>query len=182
MFKPFAGNDSTVVRAGYGLYYSDTTQFFNWSSFIPLKGAVFQGVTGDFSNPAARLPDLFPSANFTQGGGVIPFFQAGVPPAIHGDRVISVAGTVAKDNRTPYSHQWSLSVQRELMPSLLLDVTYQGALGRNLPTQWIFNQAPASPNTANFASPDPTVNPFLRRPYDCCASGSHVNSNILESE
>ena len=165
VFKPFAGNHSTVVRAGYGLYYSDTTQFFNWSSFVPLKGAVFQGVTGDFSNPAARLPDLFPSTNFTQGGGVIPFFQAGVPPAIHGDKVINVAGTVAKDNRTPYSHQWSLSVQRELMPSLLLDVTYQGALGRNLPTQWIFNQAPASPNTANFASPDPTVNPFLRRPY-----------------
>jgi hypothetical protein len=182
VFKPFAGNDSTVVRAGYGLYYSDTTQFFNWSSFVPLKGAVFQSVSGGFSNPAARLPDLFPAANFIQGGGVIPFFNAGVPQAIHGDRVINIAGTVAKDNRTPYSHQWSLSVQRELMPSLLLDVTYQGALGRNLPTQWIFNQPPASPNTFNFASPDPTVNPFLRRPYDCCASGNHVNANILESE
>jgi hypothetical protein len=182
VFRPFANSDSTVVRAGYGLYYSDTTQFFNWSSFVPLRGAVFQGVTGDFTNPAATLPDLFPTGNFTQGGGVIPFNQGAVPPAIHGPQVIGVGGTVAKDNRTPYSHQWSLSVQHEIMPRLLLDVTYQGAIGRNLPTQWIFNQPPASPNTANFASADPAVNPFLRRPYLCCSSTSFVNANILESE
>jgi hypothetical protein len=65
---------------------------------------------------------------------------------------------------------------------MLLDVTYQGAVGRNLPTQWIFNQPPASPNTASFSSPDPAVNPFLRRPYLCCSSSSFVNANILESE
>lgn len=179
--SPFA-EQSTVVRAGYGLYYSDTTQFFNWGSFVPLQGDVFQGVSGDFSNPAATLPNLFPSSNFTPGGGVIPFFQGGVPQAIHGPQVISSGGFVAKDNRTPYSHQWSVSVQHEVLPRLLLDVTYQGSLGRNLPTQWIFNQPPASPNTANFSSPDPAVNPFLRRPYLCCSSTSFVNANILESE
>jgi len=182
VFSPFRNNDSTVIRAGYGLYYSDTTQFFNWGSFVPLRGAVFQGVTGDFSNPAATLPELFPTGNFTPGGGVIPFFQGGVPPAIAGQQVIGVGGIVAKDNRTPYSHQWSLSVQHEILPRMLLDVTYQGAIGRNLPTQWIFNQPPASPNTANFASADPAVNPFLRRPYLCCSSSSFVNANILESE
>jgi hypothetical protein len=182
VFRPFANDDSTAVRAGYGLYYSDTTQFFNWGSFVPLQGAVFQGVTGDFLNPAATLPNLFPSGNFTQGGGVIPFLQGGVPAAVHGPPVIGVGGIIAKDNRTPYSHQWSLSVQREILPRMLLDITYQGALGRNLPTQWIFNQPPASPNTANFSSPDPAVNPFLRRPYLCCSSTSFVNANILESE
>lgn len=182
VFRPFADDTSTAIRAGYGLYYSDTTQFFNWSSFVPLQGAVFQGVTGDFMNPAATLPDLFPSANFTLGGGVIPFTQGGVPAAIHGPPVIGVSGIVAKDNRTPYSHQWSLSFQREILPRMLLDVTYQGAIGRNLPTQWIFNQPPASPNPANFTSADPAVNPFLRRPYRCCSSTSFVNANILESE
>jgi hypothetical protein len=182
VFLPFANDDSTVVRAGYGLYYSDTTQFFNWGSFVPLKGAVFQGVTGDFVNPAATLPDLFPSSNFTQGGGVIPFLQAGVPAAIHGPAVIGPSGIVAKDNRTPYSHQWSLSVQREILPRMLLDITYQGAIGRNLPTQWIFGQPPASPNTASFTSADPAVNPFLRRPFLCCSTSSFVNANILESE
>ncbi|HWK10311.1 MAG TPA: TonB-dependent receptor, partial [Vicinamibacterales bacterium] len=180
VFQPLP-KDPTVVRVGYGLYYSDTTQFFNWGSFIPLTGDVFQGVTGDFTTPAATLPNLFPSSGFTPGGGVIPFYQSGVPPAIAGTQVIGVGGTVAKNNRTPYSHQWSVSVQREILPRMLLDVTYQGAEGRNLPTQWIFNQPPASPNTANFSSPDPAVNPFLRRPYACCSSSSFVNANILES-
>jgi hypothetical protein len=182
VFRPFAKDDATVVRLGYGMYYSDTTQFFNWGSFVPLRGDVFQGVTGDFSNPAATLPNLFPSSNFTQGGGVIPFIQAGVPAAIAGDPVIGVSGIVAKNNRTPYSHQWSVSFQHELLPRMLLDVTYQGAIGRNLPTQWIFNQPPASPNTASFTSADPAVNPYLRRPYLCCSSSSFVNANILESE
>lgn len=181
VFQPLA-NDPLVVRVGYGLYYSDTTQFFNWGSLVPLKGDIFQGVTGDFTAPAATLPDLFPRAAFTPGGGVIPFYQSNVPPAIAGRQVIGVGGTVAKNNHTPYSHQWSVSVQREILPRMLLDVTYQGAVGRNLPTQWIFNQPPASPNTASFSSPDPAVNPFLRRPYLCCSSTSFVNANILESE
>jgi hypothetical protein len=179
---PIPNDTNTAIRVGYGMYYSDTTQFFNWGSFVPLQGAVFQGVNGDFNRPAASLPNLFPSNNFVDGGGVIPFIQAGVPVAIHGDPVIGVNGVVAKNNRTPYAHQWSVSFQKEVLSRLLVDVTYQGSIGRNLPTQWIFNQPPASPVTANFASADPAANPFLRRPYDCCSSSSFVNANILESE
>lgn len=181
VFRPF-DKDSTVVRVGYGLYYADMTQFFNWGSYVPLRGAIFQGATGDFRNPAATLPNLFPSDNFVPGGGVKPFDQSGIPPAIAGRQVIGVGGIVARDNRTPYSHEWSVSVQREILPHMLLDVTYQGAIGRNLPTQWIFNQPPASPNTPGLTSADPAVNPFLRRPYLCCSSSSFVNANILESK
>lgn len=181
VFQPFAG-DQTWIRAGYGLYYSDMTQFFGWGSYVPLRGRLFQGVNGDFSRPAAMMPDLFPSANFIEGGGVIPALQGGVPAAIHGPAVISLGGTLAIDNRSPYSHQWSVSVQREILPRMLFDLTYQGSIGRNLPTQWIFNQPDAGPIPANFASPDPAANPFLRRPYDCCTSSSFAIANILESE
>jgi hypothetical protein len=180
VLRPF--KDETWIRAGYGLYYSDMTQFFAWGSYVPLRGRRFQSTTGDFTQPGATMPNLFPSTNFITGGGVTPFIQAPVPAAIHGAPVISVGGTLAVDNRTPYSHQWSVSVQRELLPRMLLDVTYQGSLGRKLPTQWIFNQPDASPSPADFTSPDPAVNPFLRRPYTCCTSSSFVNANILESE
>ena len=105
-----------------------------------------------------------------------------MPPAIHGAPVIGLGGPLGIDNRTPYAHQWSVSVQREILPRMLLDVTYQGSVGRNLPTQWIFNQPDPSPLPANFSSPDPAANPFLRRPYACCTSSSHMNTNILESE
>lgn len=179
--QPFR-NDPFVVRAGYGLYYSGQTQFFAWRSYEPRRGQFFQGQAGDFRNPAATLPNLFPDANFVEGGGVKPFFQGGVPPAIADTQVIGVGGALMKNNRTPYSHQWSLSLQRELLPRMLVDLTYQGSLGRKLPTQWIFNQPPASPVPVNFSSPDPAANPFLRRPYACCSSTSFVNANILESE
>jgi hypothetical protein len=181
VFQPFP-RDQTVVRVGYGLFYSDTTQFFAWRAYEPLRGRTFQGTNGDFLNPGASLDDLFPSRNFVEGGGVIPFLQSGVPAAIHGAPVIGLSGPLGIDNRTPYAHQWSVSVQREILPRMLLDVTYQGSLGRNLPTQWIFNQPDPSPLTANFASADPAANPFLRRPYSCCTSSSHMNTNILESE
>jgi carboxypeptidase family protein/TonB-dependent receptor-like protein len=181
VFQPFP-QDQTVVRIGYGLFYSDTTQFFAWRSYEPLRGRSFQGTSGDFVNPGATLDDLFPSRNFVEGAGVIPFFQSGVPQAIHGPPVISLGGPLGIDNKTPYAHQWSVSVQREILPRMLLDVTYQGSIGRNLPTQWIFNQSPPSPIPANFSSADPAANPFLRRPYSCCTSGSHMNTNILESE
>lgn len=181
IFQPFE-RDPLVVRAGYGLYYSGQVQFFNWRSFEPLRGRFFQARTGDFVNPAATLSNLFPDEQFTDGGGVRPFFQGGVPAAVHGPQVIGAGGVLRLGNRTPYSHQWSVSVQRELLPRMLLDVTYQGSTGRNLPTQWIFNQPPASPASVNFSSPDPAANPFLRRPYACCSSTSFVNANILESE
>lgn len=180
VFQPFT-RDPLVIRAGYGLYYSGQTQFFNWRSYEPRRGRFFQGRTGDFANPAATLPDLFSDAAFVDGGGVRPFFQGGVPPAIAGQQVIGVGGVLMEGNRTPYAHQWSVSVQRELLPRMLVDVTYQGSLGRKLPTQWIFNQPPASPMPANFSSPDPAANPFLRRPYACCSTTSFVNANILES-
>lgn len=181
IFRPFE-RDPLVVRAGYGLYYSGQVQFFNWRSYEPLRGRFFQGRTGDFVNPAATTPDLFPDSQFTDGGGVRPFNQSGIPAAIHGPQVIGASGVLLLGNRTPYSHQWSVSVQREILPRTLLDITYQGSVGRNLPTQWIFNQPPASPTAVSFTSPDPAANPFLRRPYACCSSTSFVNANILESE
>jgi hypothetical protein len=181
VFQPFPG-DQTVVRVGYGLFYSDTTQFFAWRSYEPLRGRVFQGTSGDFVNSGATLDDLFPSQNFVEGGGVTPFFQGGVLRAIHGAPVIALGGPLGIDNRTPYANQWSVSLQREILSRTLLDVTYQGSVGRNLPTQWIFNQPDPSPVPANFSSPDPAANPFLRRPYACCTSSSSMNANILESE
>ena len=62
VFQPFP-QDHMVVRVGYGLFYSDTTQFFAWRAYEALRGRTFQGTTGDFVNPGATLNDLFPSRN-----------------------------------------------------------------------------------------------------------------------
>jgi hypothetical protein len=178
VYRPFAP-DSLVVRAGYGMFYSDMTQFFNWRQYEPLIVPSFQGNNGDFLTSGARLDNLFPSSQFSQGGGIEPFFPSGVPPALLGHPVISFSAF--GPNRTPYMHQWSVSLQRELMPNLLGEVAYAGSAGRNLPIQWIFNQPTPSPIPANFASADPQANPYLRRPFGCCSTGAFVMANILES-
>ena len=178
--RPFA-RDNLAVRAGYGLFYSDMTQFFAWRQHEPLRGLVYQGAAGDFVNPGSRLEDLFPENRFITGGGVRPFFPAGVTPAALNNTPVTSFSTMGS-RQTPYAHQWSISVQREMLPQMLLDVTYQGSVGRNLPTQWIFNQPTPSPVPVNFASADPAANPYLRRPYACCTITSFAVANILQSE
>lgn len=178
-WQPFEA-DSLTVRTGYGLFYSDQTQFFEWRQYEPFLRPGFNGAQGDFVNPGARLDNLFPQDRFSERGGIVPSFPSGVPRALIGEPVISFSSLGA--NRTPYMHQWSLGLQRELMPNLLAEVAYTGSIGRNLPIQWIFNQPTPSPVPANFSSPDPAANPYLRRPFDCCSITSFVVDNVLESE
>jgi hypothetical protein len=178
-WQPLAG-DSLTVRTGYGLFYSGMTQFFAWQQYQPFLRPGFQGLTGDFRNPGAHLDNLFPAEQFLETGGIAPFLPAGVNPAIFQRPIVSFS--TLGPNRTPYSHQWSLSLQREVLPQMLAEVAYTGSLGRNLPIQWIFNQPTPSPLPVNFASTDPAANPYLRRPYECCSITSFAVSNVLESE
>ncbi|MBA3231259.1 MAG: TonB-dependent receptor [Acidobacteria bacterium] len=177
-WQPFA-EDGLTVRTGYGLFYSGMTQFFAWRQYEPFLRPAFQGAAGDFLNPGAQLDNLFPAERFSQTGGIVPFLPAGVNPAIFQRPVISLS--TLGSNSTPYSHQWSVSLQRELLPRMLAEVAYTGSAGRNLPIQWIFNQPTASPVPVNFASLDPAANPYLRRPYECCSITTFVVANVLES-
>ena len=177
-FQPFK-SDNTVIRLGYGIYYSDSTTFFTWQQYQPLRGASFIPQTGDFRNPAATLNDLFPNSAFSTSIGVAPTFSP-VPPAILNNRPFIGFSTLGS-NRTPYSQQWSASLQREIMRNMVLEIDYTGSNSKNLPTQWIFNQPTASPVTANFASADPAANPYLRRPFPNVSPSSFVVANILQS-
>jgi len=176
--RPFQ-DGKTVVRAGYGIFYADTTQFFHWRQYEPALRPVFTGTSGDFLRPGATLDNLFPSNLFVQSG-ISPFFPAGVPPAILDNQPV-VGASALGSYRTPYSQQWSLSIQREVLPNMLVEIAYTGGNAKNLPTQWIFNQPTPSPVPVNIASPDPAANPWLRRPFRNISIGSFVVTNILQS-
>lgn len=176
--RPFK-NDKTVVRAGYGIFYADTTQFFHWRQYEPGLLPGFIGTSGDFENPGATLDNLFPSNLFTPSG-IATFFPSGVPRAILGNQPV-VGASALGSYRTPKSQQWSLSVQREILPNMLLEINYTGSNAKNLPTQWIFNQPTASPVPVDIKSPDPAANPWLRRPFPNISLGSFVVTNILQS-
>ena len=179
--QPFK-EDPTVVRLGYGIFYADSTQFFHWRAYEPLPDRTYNTQTGDFTKPASTLGNPFPDSAFTVGAGYIPQFGP-VPPAILGNKPFIGSGNsgALASYRTPYSQQWSISIQRELIKNMLLEVNYTGSNSKNLPIQWIFSQATPSPITASNTSADPAANPFLRRPYPGFNIGAFATTNVLQS-
>jgi len=105
-WDPF-GDGKTSVRTGYGIFYDST-----------LVGIYEQNI---FTNPPFA-PNIV--LNNTSLGNP----AAGSPPA---NSPLALRGTPLPSH-TPYSQQWSLDVQRQVFPSLKLDVGYFGNNGIHL--------------------------------------------------
>jgi len=114
---------SVAVRGGYGIYYSRATfAYASMSAQLPPMFTVGVRNGAPFDNP------FFPVPTPIQ----FPTFVVGVPLAGPGfDRGL----------RTPYVHQYNLSVQSEFRKALLFEAAYVGAKGRRLFRQVGINQA-----------------------------------------
>ncbi len=119
---------STVVRAGYGVYYDQSAlatseglyfnaPFFDLKIYFPI-----QGLPLTLDNP-------FPS-----------FFPVPVP---------SSALAFQRDLSTPYMQQWSLGLQRQLGKSRMVEASYVGSKGAKLLTARDINQPRPSPAPFN---------------------------------
>jgi hypothetical protein len=102
----------TVIRAGAGLYYGtqDDNTLLKLAQSLPTT-----------YNQTLTLNAYVPSANI---GNVF-------APAVVGSASIQAAAIDPRQG-TPYSPQWSLNVQRELAPHMVLEVGYLGTGGVHL--------------------------------------------------
>jgi len=123
-----------AVRGGYGIYYSRVTfAYASASAQLPPMFALAVRNGARFDDPFFHLPSQ----------GQFPTFVPGVPLA---------GPAFDRGLRTPYVHQYNLSVQSELRKDLLLETAYVGTRGRRLLRQLAINQA-------QLASPqDPITN------------------------
>lgn len=146
----------TAIRGGYGIYYDRS-----------LNGIWEQN---EFVNPpflgSANAQPVAPMNNFDSP------LQGAFTPL--GPRTLHATGT--PDFHVPYDQQWSLSVEREILPNTRLQVAYVGSKGTHLLGIFGENQVPLSVRTAN-----PTPNANYIRPYGgynaISAIGTGFNSN-----
>src|SRR6266849_2549543 len=130
----WAATKKTVVKAGGGMFYANND-----------------------ANPLFRLAAGLPNniAQTLSSNNFIPQYRNLNPfgPNVVGPVQIQAAG-IDINQRTSYSLQWNLSVQRELARNTVLEVGYLSTLGLKL-------EQNVQPNNANpgLGSPDP------RRPY-----------------
>jgi len=112
------GKGKTSVRANYRIAYDRINTFLFSSAVLQNLPGVAQGVVEQaYGQGGGRLPGL-PSL---QPPSTSPSSLA--QPAAFSNNTITV---VDPDFRMPVTHQWGLSIQREIMSRTVLEVTYIG--------------------------------------------------------
>lgn len=140
------GDTRTVLRAGYGLYYTR------------VLGAVFNSLTGIHTSDNVTFANAFNTA--TRSHSIVwPNTFAGDP-----SRGVTRVGTqnfsTANDPnyRDPRTQQWSLTFERELNRRNALRFTYSGFRSADLTLAPDLNQI--QPNTVGYANLATSARPF----------------------
>jgi hypothetical protein len=129
----FQPTDTTVLRAGYGMYYDtigvNTTRALQtgFSQSTPIQASLDNGLTyvATLANPFPQglLPPRGPAGGLTTNlGQNLEFYS--------------------RDRKHPYSQRWSVGVQQALRGQILVEATYVGNHGARLPVIRNINATP----------------------------------------
>lgn len=125
-FRPFDSN-KTVIRGGGGIYFDIPDA--NIYAFLVTSPPFKWGVT-EVNVPAKTIgPNFFPPSASAGGGGI------GLDP----------------HNRDPRLYQWTLSLQHQIAPNIMLSADYIGNHGQRFSFTTFVNQ-PSLPTGADLAN------------------------------
>lgn len=119
---------STVVRAGYGIYYNGQA----YQQFTTSLAEQYPFATSQDLNTSVACPITFTNA-------FVPI--NGCPST--GSRVITDTFAVDRNYRTPYAGTWNVSIQRDFGGGFFLEALYMGTKGTGLDVRIAPNLLPA---------------------------------------
>jgi hypothetical protein len=160
------GDGRTVLRGGYGVSYERfigspiLSVFQNSANF-----AVINQTAGAVGTPTVALTaSNFGPLGGATGGAVLPGF------AVYG---------IDERIETPYVHQFTASLEREIFPNTVASVQYTGGLGRSLFTLSNVNRpGSALAFLGGAAAPGARLNPNFG-PVFFLTNGGRSNNNAL---
>ncbi|HUQ94862.1 MAG TPA: TonB-dependent receptor [Bryobacteraceae bacterium] len=124
-YRPFT-NGKTVVRGGYGIFYSlSVGQTFTFQAQNPPR-IVNDVFTAQFPAPALTFENGFELDRLTPSG------------------IVSVRA-MEYNRRDPYIQQWDFTLQRQLSNDLVVEAAYVGTKGTKLPRSDIINSPRPGP-------------------------------------
>lgn len=142
-----AGNGRTVLRAGFGVYYSYAGDEERPTSYGFSARTDYANAAGPFQ--VFQLKDGPPRIDLPLGSALGPRTLLGQNATIQQD-----------SSRTPYSQQWNFGIQHQLRSGLLVEATYAGNHGVKLiATNVELNALPPEYQSLGFALDDRVPNP-----------------------
>jgi len=136
----YSMTSKTVVRGAYGISYVHQNRVGS-ADLLGINGPQVVIATVNQSNPAD------PSFRTTQQG-----YPLGLTDPKNFNPLLSNITYIPKDLQAPLIQSYFISVQRELMRNLTVDVAYVGNHGDNIPVIGDYNQASPQPGaTANLS-------------------------------
>ena len=126
----FLGDGKTVLRGGYGMYYSTIPDNLaaNWTLSGPTGVFNFSATSGQVGFPTSL--DSVPYSSVPAGFNVPVrsiYLRPGRPQEYSSFLDTSLLSGFQDGLWNPYSQQWTLGIERELAPTWVLSVDYVGS-------------------------------------------------------
>ena len=165
----FSATPKTVIRAGFGLFYSQI--FSDLGAQVLFPGYT---ISQAFTNLGTGVAQPF---SLSQGMLLIAIQNLHAPQSTLSQftpsNPLSASASFGQAGPLPYASEWNFGVQRELMRGLILETNYVGSAGTHLPLNLPNNQVPFAAATA-IAQVNTTVNTQSYRPYPSVGQFSNI--------